>query len=487
MSSVSYRSSIEASQHELFAWHDRPGALERLLPPWQAVRVLEQHGGIKDGGTVVLSVPVGPLRRRWVARHCGYEPPRQFQDEQVAGPFARWIHTHQCLPAEEGVKGGEGRPADRSQLLDHVEYDPPLGPAGRWLGGRTVRRQLDRMFLFRHQRTAEDLRRHGRFRGRPPLRVVLSGASGLVGQALKPFLTTGGHQVLTLVRRQANPQVGEISWDPAAGTLDAAALEAVDAVVHLSGENIAAGRWTAERKRRFASSRVGSTRLLSEALAGLKRPPRVLVSASAVGIYGNRGEQTLTESSPAGAGFLADLCRDWEAAAAPAARAGVRVVHPRIGAVIAARGGALGKMLRPFQLGLGGVIGSGRQYMSWISLDDLLGVIHEALFNPEITGPVNAVAPEPVTNRQFVKTLGGVLHRPTVLPLPAAAVNLLFGEMGRTVLLEGARVVPAKLQSAGFEFRHPTLESALRAELGRQAAPPGWGNESTARIPGTTP
>ena len=299
----------------------------------------------------------------------------------------------------------------------------------------------------------------------PSLRVLISGGSGLVGGALHPYLGDRGHPVQHLVRRTPRPQSGEIAWDPATGSIDAGALEGFDAVIHLSGQNIAAARWSAPVKQGLRESRVQSTALLSRTLAGLTRKPRVMVSASAIGFYGNRGDETLTEDAPPGAGFLPDLCRQWEAAAAPAGDAGIRVVYPRIGVVLAQRGGALKSLLTPFKLGLGGIVGSGRQYWSWISLDDLLAVIHRCLVDDNLAGPVNAVAPEPATNRQFTKTLGRVLHRPTLLPLPAFAVRLALGEMGRTLLLEGARVVPAKLQSAGFTFQYADLESALRHEL----------------------
>jgi uncharacterized protein (TIGR01777 family) len=320
-----------------------------------------------------------------------------------------------------------------------------------------------------------DLARQARFASLGGLRIVISGASGLIGTALKAFLMTGGHQVRVLVRHPADRSKREIQWDPAAGKIDAEALEGVDAVVHLSGESLSAGRWTDDRKKRFIGSRLKSTDLLSRTLASLKRSPRVMISASAIGIYGDRGDEILTESSAKGSGFLPDLCEQWEAAARPAVDGGIRVVHPRIGIVMSARGGALGRMLPPFKLGGGGVIGSGNQFMSWISLDDLIYVMHEAIFNSDLRGPVNAVAPNPVTNREFVKTLGGVLNRPTLLPLPAAAVNLAFGEMGKHLLLEGARVSPARLEASGFAFLHPTLEETLRSELGRQRLPNGWG------------
>lgn len=300
-----------------------------------------------------------------------------------------------------------------------------------------------------------------------PERVIVTGASGLIGASLTASLAAAGHRVDRLVRREPASGSSEIRWDPGAGVLDPVPLEGAGAVVHLAGESVAAGRWTAARKAAIRRSRVEGTRLLAETLARLDRPPGVLVSASATGYYGAAGDEPLTEASAAGAGFLAEVCRAWEAATEPAARAGIRVVTLRIGLVLAARGGALGQMLVPFRLGLGGVVGTGRQWMSWIALGDLIGAILHLLGAGDVAGPVNAVAPGPVTNREFTRTLGRVLGRPTLAPLPAPLVRLLFGEMGQTLLLDGARVLPARLLASGFRFLAPDLETALRRELGR--------------------
>ena len=405
---------------------------------------------------VVMSLPLlGPLRGRWVAQHFDCEPGRRFRDRQVSGPFSSWVHTHHFLPDPVG-----------SMLVDEIDYRLPGGAVGQALGGGFVKKSLDRMFHFRHQRTRDDLGRHAPFADQARLRIAISGASGLVGGMLRPFLTTGGHEVCPLVRRSPHRSLGEIHWNPDAGTLDSPSLEGIDAAIHLSGSNIASGRWTQARKADFARSRVQSTQLLCRTLSRLKKPPKVLISASATGIYGNRGEERLTEDSPLGEGFLPDLCRQWEAATLAAQEAGIRVVHMRIGIVLSAKGGALSKLLTPYRLGLGGRIGSGQQYMSWISSDDLLGVFLQCLFDERLRGPINAVSPGALTNAQFAAMLAGVLHRPALMPLPAATISLAFGEMGRTILLEGARVVPGKLQSLGFRFAYPTLEEALRWELG---------------------
>jgi len=296
------------------------------------------------------------------------------------------------------------------------------------------------------------------------MKVLVTGSTGFIGSALVSALTAAGHQVTRLVRKLAG--AGEVRWDPAAGAIDTGGLEGHDAVVHLAGENIA-GRWTAAKKQRIRESRVNGTRLLAEALAKLSRRPRALVCASAIGYYGDRGEEKLREGSPPGKGFLAEACVAWEAAAKPAADAGLRVVHLRIGVVLHPKGGALKQMLLPFKLGLGGVIGSGRQYMSWIALDDLIGIFQHALANDSLRGPANAVAPNPATNREFTKSLGQVLSRPTIFPMPAFAARLAFGEMADELLLASTRVEPARLAASGYSFAYPQLEATLRHLLGR--------------------
>jgi hypothetical protein len=302
------------------------------------------------------------------------------------------------------------------------------------------------------------------------MKIIVTGSTGLVGRALVRSLLSEGHAVTRLVRGESQtfsaPGTSAVSWDPERGDIDAAALEGHDGAVHLAGESVAEGRWTDEKKRRIRESRVKGTRLIAEALAGLKEKPRVLVSASATGFYGDRGEEILREESASGGDFLAEVCREWEKATLAASQAGVRVVHMRIGIVLSGEGGALEKMLTPFKMGVGGRIGSGRQYMSWIALEDLVGAIRHALADESLRGPVNAVAPRPVTNEEFTKALGGVLGRPTIFAVPAFALRLAFGEMA-DVLLGGQRVEPSRLKESGYRFEHPDLEGALRAALGK--------------------
>jgi uncharacterized protein len=454
---VERTSTLPVPAEEAFAWHERPGALERLTPPWERVTVLERSGGISDGARTAVFMRLGPVRFRWVAVHRDYEEGRRFVDEQVQGPFSHWIHEHRFEP--------DGPAATR--YTDRIEFGPPFGTVGaaaaRWL----ARPRAQRLLAYRHATLRDDLAAHARQRARPRLRVAVTGATGLIGSALVPFLTTGGHEVIAVSRRRGLR--GALHWDPAAGVIDHAGLEGMDAVVHLAGETVGT-RWSEHRKRRIRESRVEGTMFLAEALASLRRPPRVLVSASAMGVYGDRGEEVLTEDAlPEGAptDFFVELGRDWEGAADPASAAGIRVVNPRFGLVLTPAGGALGRMLPAFLLGVGGPLGSGRQWVSWISIDDAVGVIHHALFTEELAGPVNAVAPAPVTSRTFAATLGHVLKRPALLPAPAPALKLLFGEMANTALLSSQRLSPARLLGSGYTFRHPTLEVALRHVLGR--------------------
>lgn len=457
MPALRFVSPLPASAATAFAWHARPGAFERLTPPWDDVRIVSRTGDLRSG-EVVLSIRQGPLRTTWVARHSGFVEGREFVDHQVRGPFARWRHVHRFHARGESM----------CVLEDDITYALPLAP----LSGPAepmVRRMLGRMFAYRHAVTRADLGRHDMTQ--PRLRVAITGASGLIGSTLVPFLTTGGHEVVRLVRRPPRG-ADEHEWSPAHGLVSPEHLGHVDAVIHLAGEGVASARWTPAVKARIRDSRIGPSSRLAESLARLPQPPATLISASAIGVYGDRGDETLTEASAPGTGFLADVGQAWEAATAPAAEAGIRVVTPRIGVVIDRRGGALAKMLPAFRAGVGGRLGHGRQYFSWVSLEDVLGAVLFMLQRSDLRGPVNVTAPSPPTNADFTTALGRVLHRPTLVRVPAVALGALFGELAHAELLGSRRVVPAALQQAGFRFLHPTLDAALRHTLGTHRLEP---------------
>jgi uncharacterized protein len=456
---ITYSSVVDAPIGEVFEWHARPGALTRLLPPWQPVRAGQETGSLRDGRAVLL-LPGGV---RWVAAHRpdGYDPPHQFVDELVSAGLSRvlsWRHTH-TFSAE-----GEAEAGNETRVTDNVETPVPEAA-------------LRQMFAYRHRELAGDLAAHhwARQHRSEPLTVAVTGASGLVGTALTALLTTGGHRVIKLVRHPAQGP-DERQWQPDQPHPDL--LAGVDAVVHLAGAGIA-GRFTPTHKKAVRDSRVGPTRRLAELAAatsgssatsgGTSAGPQTFISASGISCYGaNRGDEILSEDSSPGDDFLAGVVTDWEAATAPAADAGLRVVQLRTGIVQSPKGGTLKLFYPLFEAGLGGRLGTGRQWLSWIGIDDLADVYLRALVDPALSGPVNAVAPDPVRNADYTRTLGRVLRRPTVIPVPGFGPRLLVGKEGVRELAEASqRVRPDALLAAGHSFRCPQLEPALRHLLGR--------------------
>ena len=445
---ITYSTVVDAPVSEVFGWHTRPGAITRLLPPWQPVRVGQEAGSLRDGRAVLL-MPGGV---RWVAAHQpdGYNPPHQFVDQLVSAGLSSvlsWRHTH-MFSAE-----GEAEAENETRVSDDVQT--PLPAAA-----------LRQMFAYRHRQLAADLATHrwARLHRSEPLTVAVTGASGLVGTALTALLSTGGHRVIKLVRRLA-AGAGDRQWQP--DQPDPDLLAGVDAVVHLAGASIA-GRFTPAHKRAVRDSRAGPTRRLAELAAATSGGPRTFVSASAVGYYGaDRGDEILGEDSPPGDDFLAGVVTDWEAATAPAAEAGLRVVQVRTGIVQTPKGGTLRLLYPLFEAGLGGRLGSGRQWLSWIGIDDLADIYLRALVDPALSGPVNAVAPDPVRNAGYTRTLGAVLRRPAVIPVPGFGPRLLLGEEGARELAEASqRVRPDALLAVGHPYRHTRLEPALRHLLG---------------------
>jgi uncharacterized protein (TIGR01777 family) len=441
--SHSYSQVVPFPVDEVFGWYARPGALVRLTPPWLPIRPVQEATSLRDG-TAVLALPGG---LRWVARHRpdGYRHAERFVDE-LASPALHWGHEHDFHPVESHA----------TRVFDRVTTAVPA-------------RLLDPVFAYRHRQLLDDLTAHRQLRDQPdaPLRVAVTGSSGLIGTALCAFLSTGGHQVTRLVRRSAATP-DERSWHP--DNPDPDLLRGVDAVVHLAGTSIA-GRFTEAHLRAVRDSRVTPTRRLAELIGRTADGPRVFVTASAIGYYGaDRGDELLSETADRGEGVLADLVADWEAAAEPAAVAGARVTAIRTGIVQSPRGGVL-RLLRPlFAAGLGGPVGNGQQWVSWIGVDDLLDVYLRALVDPRLAGPVNAVAPDPVRFDEYAATLGHVLHRPSVLRVPALGPQLLLGKEGaRELALASQRVRPERLLTSGHQFRRPRLVDTLAHLLGKLA------------------
>lgn len=457
--------AFSVSPEVLFKWLSHPKAFERLNPPWESVSLSEAHPGLSEGSMVKLQIkPVPKVKIPWVMQHHKVTPPWGFEDHQVIGPFAFWKHWHQ-------IKAGHSH--QHSLLQDEIEYSLPFGWLTNGLGQFFVSAKLNKLFNYRERILNQDFDLFEKYtKGKPPMKILVTGATGLVGKALTAFLETQGHEVIELRRGHAGdePHKKVVLWDPVINQLNPTHLEGIDAVVHLAGENIAEGRWDELKKKKIVESRVQGTKLLCEALAQLKSKPKVLVSASAIGYYGDRADALLSENDGAGHAddFLAQTCIQWEAAAQPARDAGIRVVHPRIGIVLSSKGAALKKMLLPFLIGAGGTLGmTGSQFWSWIAIDDVIGGIYHALQTESLEGPVNLVAPNPVTNKTFTNVLAKVLFRPALAPVPGFMLKLILGEMAQYLLLGSTRVSSQKLQASGYNFQYPELEGALRHQLGK--------------------
>ncbi|MGF1530368.1 MAG: TIGR01777 family oxidoreductase [Puniceicoccaceae bacterium] len=444
---------LPVSADEAFAWHEQPGAFNRLQPPWE--RVLLEEGptdGLKNGSRVQIKTWAGPISSRWKIRHDGYRPGVEFIDEMEAGPFKAWKHWHRFHKSE----------GEKCRLEDFIRWELPLPFFSEPLLRGWVSAKLERMFAYRHAITAHDL---GLASSAEKRVVLVAGGSGLIGRSLVPLLQTRGHEV-RILSRQPKGRAGFYAWNPEEGSIDRRALEGVDAVVNLAGENIAQ-RWSSAARQRILSSRVEATKTLVRALGEVGVNGDLFLSASGVGFYGTNDVEQADEAAPLGEGFLAAVCRDWEAEALEAGARFSRVVLARLGLVLTPAGGALSKMLPAFLGGLGGRIGSGNQPMSVIGIEDVVQVFRFLIEESRTDGAVNLCLPNPVSNREFVATLGRVLKRPTAIPLPGWAVKTLFGEMGEATLLAGTGAVPRVLLKEGYRFRQADLEGALRFCLGR--------------------
>ena len=451
-------SEIAVPASRLYEYHAAAGAFARLTPPWETAELIEEIPALQNGARAEIQVRTGPVRRTWVAEHLECEPGQGFTDVQISGPFASWVHRHEIADLGDG----------RSRLTDRIDYRLPGGPAGQLLAGRFVKGKLQKMFRYRHKVTRQDLERAPDLPAEGPMTILVTGATGLVGNALLPYLRMRGHRVRIMTRRPRNPE--DVGWDVAAGRIELAREERIDGIIHLAGENIAGGRWTAERKRRILESRRDGTRLVAGLAARLVTPPRFLISMSGANYYATGPGEPNGEDQPPGDDFLAEVCKIWEEETLPAALAGIRVAILRLGVVLSPAGGALAKLLPLFQSGMGGPVGSGRQRLSWIGIDDVVDVIHRAAIDPRFDGPINLAAPDLPTNAEFSRILGRVLRRPSFIPAPAIALEALFGEMAKATLLADIAIAPHKLRELNYPFRFPELEPALAHLTGNKAS-----------------
>ncbi|MBF0467286.1 MAG: TIGR01777 family protein [Desulfamplus sp.] len=518
----------------IFGWHEKQGAFERLTPPWMRLKNIHKTGnGIKTGARVNMDICFAGIPVPMRAEHTGYAKNKFFRDRLHGGPFSKWEHTHTFYsPADNEIPSTANRNLSStssntltsgntlktpdntigfsphiaiSRLEDRIDYALPFHIPDKW--HEFIKAELYRLFNYRHTVMVTDLERHRNHELRKnqmdsndahttslkPLSVLISGASGPVGKALIPFLTTGGHRVIKLVRNtpsiKHDPEngersskeisnitdkpvlkaVNEIKWDPYTGMLDLEPAGKIDVVINLNGYHIGSGRWTDQRKDIIIKSRNLSTTLLADRIALLPSDlrPELFISASATGFYGDCGDECLNENSCSGNLFISQVCQEWENCAIKAQEAGIRTVFARMGVVLTPAGGALERLLPGFMMGLGAKIGSGEQYMSWISMDDLVYALHHIIMNNSIHGAVNIISPNPVTNSVFTQTLGKVLSRPARFTLPASLIRMVWGEMGHEVLLASTRVTPERLINSGFKFSHPSLEQALCHLLGK--------------------
>lgn len=448
--------------NEVWAWYDSPGAFRRIMPEWEGITPV-QAGALKDGERTKFKVSIGPIKRMWVARHHGVVSGEVFNDVMEKGPFGAWDHEHKFVP----------KSPTSSTIEDTIQWRLPLHPLTFWTAPFTVKGRMDQMFAFRTLRVQNDLERIAAFAHLPRQRVLISGSTGLIGLQLCAFLAAAGHSITRLVRPSTqlpSDAKGDdvVVWNDQTGEVVSGDLNGFDTVIHLAGAGIGDKRWSKARKALIESSRTVPTHHLASLLAGLDQPPKAFLCGSAIGFYGNRGDEALTESSSPGTNFLADVCQAWESAAQPAVDAGIRTVWLRTGLVITPMGGVLQKLLLPAKLGAGGPVGNGRQQYSWISLDDQIYAIHHLMMTDACEGVFNLTAPEPLPQKRFAKTLGKVLRRPAFAPLPGFVLKVMLGEMAQGLVLDGQRVLPERLEASGYKFQHRELEACLRQCLGRQ-------------------
>ena len=463
--------AMPVSAQELFDWHARPSSFLRLVPPWEKMELVSIEGSFGVGQKLTMRTNIlGPISKAMVAEITEVEPGDHFKDRQLTGPFAEWEHTHRMIAGEPEASATDTN--NSSILEDSIDYRVPLGILGRAFGSGMVTNRLEQMFAYRHDVTASDLRRSAKFKDKPRLTVAITGSHGLIGTSLCHMLVGDNHKVIRLVRGEPKPSrfddgTTQRKWNPQE-KVPAGMLDGVDVLVHLAGESLVDGRWTKSKKEAIRNSRIIPTDHLGDAIRERHRDMKAFITASAIGYYGDRGNEIMDEESHPGEGFLPDVCKGWERTTDDVAKAGVRVVNVRTGIVLSAKGGALAKQLTAFKTGGGAKLGNGKQWISWISLHDMIGIYHQAILDDSLHGPIVATAPNPVTNRDFGRTLATVLGRPYLLTVPKSALRILFGQMADDALLASTRALPKKLEAEGFTFEHPKLEEALRFCLGRR-------------------
>ncbi|MGI9011562.1 MAG: TIGR01777 family oxidoreductase [Nitrososphaeraceae archaeon] len=429
--------------------------------------IVEQKGGINNDDISIFQINLGPITFKWVAKHFGYIHNRQFQDKMIKGPFKKWVHTHSFIP----------QGPNQCIIEDKIDYMPRFGKIGSKIIQKRIQNYLNQLFLYRSRILVNDtiLEKMTQEKGKD---ILITGSHGLIGSSLIPLLTNiGRHKITRLVRKVNNNNMSlrpgtkkedkkSIFWYPEYDKLDHHELEGFDIIIHLAGENIF-GRWTDIKKQRIFDSRVGSTKLLSKSLTKLSNPPSLLICASAIGYYGDRPNEYLTEDSIPGKGFLSEVCQKWENATKDASEIGIRGVNTRFGVVLTPKGGILQKLLSPFKLGLGITIGNKDQYISWVSIEDVIKSIFYSITNTSIKGPVNVVSPKPVTNLEFSDTLKKIYNPKLSVSINQNIPKLIFGEMSKEVLSTNTNVIPKKLVSTGYKFFNSELEDSLRFLLGK--------------------
>lgn len=446
---------VPVSAETLAEWHEKPGAFGRIQPPWEKAKIVKKAKAIENDLEEHIQIQMGAVKKMWIARYHDVIKGRQFCDFQVKGPFGYWDHRHIFRNNDE----------NGSRLVDEITYREPMGFLGRFLAGKMIYNKLDRMFRYRHEVTKLDLERHHQ-RSIRPKKILIAGGSGLVGSALEPLLKTLGHNVYILTRKPVAEN--HIKWNPQKGEIDQDKLVGFDAVINLAGRNVAAP-WTKKVKRELTDSRLNSTELLVKTFSEMEEKPEVFINASGSSIYPLHDGKEYDESGPMGEGFLPNLAQIWEQKTEPLDDAGIRRVILRIGIVLSPAGGAMQKMMLPFQMGLGGPFGKGDQYMSWIAIDDLIDIIAFAIEDKRYAGVINAVSPQPVTNKVFSKTLAKVIHRPCFMKVPAFLLKAIPGGIGKEVFLASNRVIPQKLLELDYKFRYDDLEHAFSHLLGMKS------------------